>query len=117
MVIFTDNEGRIKAVGGSSDPSLTRHELNEDNPFVGWSEAKICCYKVTVHDGVVTMMTPYVSSGVLEPIDRIGNGEQENSEGEFDIADMVDENSTSIFELAEMVAQLSDEIAELKGRS
>lgn len=36
------------------------------------SEALICCYKVTVVDGVVVMRTPYVPSAVLESIDRLG---------------------------------------------
>lgn len=53
MIVFTDNEGRIKDVGTTTDETLIPHEINDtDNPFKGWSVAKICCYKVQVNNGV-----------------------------------------------------------------
>ena len=75
MIVFVDEEGRIKDVGTTSDPSLTELEINDDdmNPFATWSKAKICCYMCTVQDGVVTMMTPYRPSSVLDYIDEIGH--------------------------------------------
>ena len=43
MIIYVDNENQIKSVNAVL-PSLTPIEINdEDNPFDGWSEAKICC--------------------------------------------------------------------------
>lgn len=73
MILYTDNEGRIKDVGSTNDTSLIRLEVNDgDNPFTGWSVAKICCYKVQVNNGIVTMMTPYVDSRLLEHIDQLG---------------------------------------------
>ena len=80
MIVFVDNENRIKAVNTTSDSSLTALEINDDtNPFNGWSTAKICCYKVTVQDGFVTMMTPYVPSSELGYIDIIGRQLDKNA--------------------------------------
>jgi len=36
------------------------------------SDEGICCYKVTVNDGVITMFTPYVDSQVVPHIDQLG---------------------------------------------
>ena len=74
MILFTDEEGRVKDVNITSDPSLIPLEINddEDNPFKDWSVAKICCYKVEVAEGVVTSMTPYIDSTIVEIVDRLG---------------------------------------------
>ncbi len=80
MIVFVDSESRIKAVNKTSDESLTPlfiDETNEMYPFTGWSNVKICCYKVNVTDGVVTMMTPYIDSNLLEPIDIMGHSVDE----------------------------------------
>ena len=71
MTIYTDTEGRIKDVNTTSDTSLIPQEVT-DGTFDGWTTAKICCYKVTVNDGNVTMMTPYVDSKLIEHIDMLG---------------------------------------------
>ena len=74
MIVFVDGESKIRAVGKTSDESLTPLYIkDETNPFNGWSKAKICCYTVTVSDGVVTMMTPYVDSRLLDQIDIMGH--------------------------------------------
>ena len=79
MIVFVDNENRIKAVNTTNDSSLTALEINDDtNPFNGWSTAKICCYKVTVQDGFVTMMTPYVDSRLIDSIDIMGQSMPKN---------------------------------------
>ena len=75
MLVYVDSESRIKAVGTTTDTTLTELYINENDdffPFKGWSTAKICCYKVTVQDGIVTMMTPYVDSRILDFVDDIG---------------------------------------------
>jgi hypothetical protein len=73
MKVYVDLDNKIRDVGSTTDTSLTELTINdEDNPFKGWSKAKICCYMVTVADGVVTMMTPYRSSSTLDFIDEIG---------------------------------------------
>ena len=73
MKVYVDTESKIRAVGSSDSPDLTEIEINDEgNPFDGWSAAKICCYQVTVTEGVVTMMTPFVASSALDYIDEIG---------------------------------------------
>ena len=83
MIVFVDDEQRIKAVGSTHDESLTPLEINdnaEDNPFLEWSTAKICAYRCTVNDGVVTMMTPYVASSALDYIDEVGKKADDNED-------------------------------------
>lgn len=73
LILNSDNE--IKGVGVTTDPSLVSVYVDENAdmfPFKGWSEAKICCYKVNVVDGIITMMTPYVDSRLIEHIDQLG---------------------------------------------
>ena len=80
MKVYVDNEQKIRAVNSTDDTSLTELIINDEtNPFKDWSEAKICCYKVTVSDGYVTMMTPYIDSRLIESIDRLGRTGEKNS--------------------------------------
>lgn len=73
MKVYVDSENKIRDVGSTSDTTLTELTINDEgNPFEGWSKAKICCYMVTVVDGVVTMMTPYIDSKMLDMVDRLG---------------------------------------------
>lgn len=71
MLIFVNDRGEIHDVNTTTDPTLIPIEVT-DGSLDDMSEALICCYKVTVVDGVVTMRTPYVPSTVLESIDRLG---------------------------------------------
>lgn len=71
MLIFVNERGEIHDVNTTKDPTLTPIEVT-DGSLDDMSEALICCYKVKVEDGVVTMRTPYVPSTVLESIDRLG---------------------------------------------
>ena len=71
MLIFVNDRGEIHDVNTTTDPKLIPIEVT-DGSLDDMSEALICCYKVTVVDGVVTMRTPYVPSIVLESIDRLG---------------------------------------------
>ena len=75
MKIYTNENGEIKDVNSTKDPSLIEYDLiDATNPFLvpePWSVAKICCYKVTVFNGIVTMMTPYVDSKLIEHIDQL----------------------------------------------
>ena len=73
MKVFVDKDSCIRAVGTTTDTSLTELTINDEtNPFKDWSAAKICCYKVTVQDGIVTMYTPYVDSTLIAHIDQLG---------------------------------------------
>ena len=71
MKIYVNERNEIHEVNTCSDPSLIELEVT-DGTFDGWSEAKICCYKATVNEGNVTMMTPYVDSRLIEHIDQLG---------------------------------------------
>ena len=71
MTVYVNDRNEIHDVGSTTDPKLTPIEVT-DGSLDDMSEALICCYKVTVVDGVVTMRTPYVPSTVLESIDRLG---------------------------------------------
>lgn len=71
MKIFINSNGEIKDVGHTNDLSLNMVEVS-DSMFEGWSIAKICCYKVNVENGNVTMFTPYVDSRIIEHIDKLG---------------------------------------------
>lgn len=71
MTVYTDTEGRIKDVGSTTDTTLIPQEVT-DGTFDGWTTAKICCYKVSVSNGNVNMLTPYVDSRLIEHIDMLG---------------------------------------------
>lgn len=84
MILYVDNENKVRAVDITTDTSLTPLYVDETAdtfPFKGWSTAKICCYKVNVtEDGTVTMFTPYRPSSTLDYIDEIGHQSEEFEE-------------------------------------
>lgn len=81
MKVYVDSENRIKAVDSTKDETLTELVIDDaDNPFKDWSKAKICSYRCTVHDGIVTMFTPYRASSELEYIDQIGHEADDNAD-------------------------------------
>lgn len=81
MKVYVDSESKIRDVGSTKDTSLKELYINDsDNPFKGWSTAKICCYKVTVENGIVTMMTPYRPSSTLDFIDEVGKDSDDKTE-------------------------------------
>lgn len=100
MIIYTNDLDEIKDVGVSTDETLTAHHINDnemDNPFLGWSVAKICCYKATVENGRVTMRTPYVDSRLIFHIDQLGKATETNAD---DIT-ITDEGLTQTYEITE----------------
>lgn len=83
MILFVDEESKVKAVNTTTDSSLRAlyvDELNPTFPFKDWSAAKICCYKVTVQNGIVTMFTPYRPSSALDYIDEVGHEADDNAD-------------------------------------
>ena len=73
MILYVNEKNEIKDVGTTTDESLIEYVVNdEENPFAGWSIAKICCFRAKVEDGIVTMYTPYVDSRLIEHIDQLG---------------------------------------------
>lgn len=104
MNIYTDDKGNIKAVHTTDDTSLTEYILSDEgNPFDGWSDDKICCYRVQVNDGRVVMMTPYLDSRLIEHFDLGGKEHTDNSEGIFDLADIVADLEERLIVLEEAV--------------
>lgn len=76
MILYVNGRNEIKDVDSTTDELLIPLTVSdENNPFLSWSPAKICCYKVEVQNGTVTMYTPYVDSRIVEHIERQG---QEN---------------------------------------
>lgn len=72
MIIYINNRGEIKDVNSTTQDNLIAIILDDaDNPFVGWSVAKICCYRVQIVDGRVAMFTPYVDTRIIEHLDRL----------------------------------------------
>jgi len=83
MILYVDNESKVRAVDITTDTSLTPLYVDETAdlfPFKEWSIAKICCYKVNVSDGIITMFTPYRPSSDLEYIDEIGQDADNKTE-------------------------------------
>lgn len=108
MYVSVNKENEIKMVGVSTDPNLTSLYIDdENNPFNSWSEVKICCYKVEVKDGIVTMMTPYVDSRLIDHFDQIGQSTEVNKS---DISD----NRDGLMETFETGMTNSDDIATLR---
>lgn len=78
MILYINKNNEIKDVNTTTDESLTPLVVNDntnDNPFLSWSPAKICCHKVEIKNGIITSFTPYVDSRIVEHIERQG---QEN---------------------------------------
>lgn len=110
MYISVNKNNEIKQVGVTTDPNLTSLYVDENNvdfPFKGWSEAKICCYKVTVSDGIITMMTPYIDSRLLDHFDQVGKATETN-------ADSIDETNIGLMETFEETINNSSSIDELE---
>lgn len=74
MKVFVDDQNRIRDVGSTKNESLTEVDIadNNQNPFIGWSKAKICCYSVIVQNGAVIAFYPYVTTSIIDSIDRLG---------------------------------------------
>lgn len=93
MKVYVDKDNCIRAVGTTTDTSLTELSINDEiNPFKGWSVAKICCFKVMVSEnGRVTMMTPYIDSRLIEHIDRLGAAQNAVADIEQALCDLSEE--------------------------
>lgn len=111
MILYVDNENKVRAVNSTTDTSLTPLYVDETAdlfPFKGWSVAKICCYKVSVSDGIVTMFTPYIDSRNLEMIDNMGHQIDATSDNTKITTETVDGIMTDVIpELAEADANLT----------
>ena len=126
MILFVNEKGEVKDVDSTEDKSLTALEVTGNNPFEGWSDARIRCFRVEVRDGEVVMMTPYVSSTILDHIDYLGHGTERVAENiintqmalteTFEQAekngDQLTDAEIAIAEVYEEVVRLNDTIKE-----
>lgn len=123
MIVYVNDRNEIHDVNTSDNPSLTALHIDDSaNPFEGWSDIKICCYKCTVVDGKVTMMTPYVDTRILEHLDQAGKQAEaannlavEDDNAVIEVAGFADENASAIEELAAMIDEMQAQVDELKG--
>ena len=110
MYVCVNFNKEIKKIGISTSPELVSLYVDENNdlyPFKGWSEAKICCYRVEVKDGVVMMLTPYVDSRLIDHFDQVGQSTEINKS---DITD----NRDGLMETFETGMTNSDDITTLR---
>lgn len=89
MIIYINNNGEIKDVNNTLDKSLTAITIPEDNNlFNGWTEDKICCYKVEIKDEKIVCATPYVNTDIIDRIDRLSN-QNMNTQAQIDYLSMM----------------------------
>ena len=113
MIVYTDERGCIKDVGTTENPELIEVEIT-DGTFDGWSDAKICCYRIeTDGEGNVIMLTPYIDSRLIDTFDRLGKTDQinasdisDNREGIMETFEETESNSTDIADLREAIMEL-----------
>lgn len=74
MILYVDKDNRVIAVNHTTDNTLTPIEVPEDSKqFDGWSEAKICCYRVKkLENGQIVVLSPYIDVNVVNNIDKLG---------------------------------------------
>ena len=119
MYLYVNEKNEIKSVN-TPIFGLTGLYVDEDTPmfpFTGWSEAKICCYKVNVQNGVITMMTPYVDSRLLDHFDQVGLDTMANAEsitdtqlGLADTFEAMESNQDAITVCEEAIVELYEMI-------
>lgn len=72
MILFINNKNEIKDVNTTDDNSLTSIEIeDENNPFVDWSVAKICCYALNLENGKYKGFYPYVDTRIIEHLNKL----------------------------------------------
>ena len=116
MYISVNSQNEIKEVGISADTSLTSlyvDENNENFPFKGWSEVKICCYKVEVKDGIVTMLTPYIDSRLIDNFDQLGKVSETNANDISDTMDGLTETFEAVGSNTDDISVCMDALAEI----
>ena len=98
MLLYLDDKNRIMTVNSTDRTDLKEIKVDENSEFFnfrGWSDARICCYRINYHYpqtgteeqlavsgeimdvpiysdvAEITMMTPYVPSHLLENIENL----------------------------------------------
>ena len=115
MVVYVNDRNEICAVKSTDNVNLTPLTINDEgNPFANWSAAKICCYKVNVSDGMVTMMTPYVDSRLISHYDGLGVATEVNSsdilDTEMALTESYEETNNNLTDIELAVVELYEMI-------
>ena len=115
MVVYVNDRNEICAVESTDNVNLTPLTINDEgNPFANWSAAKICCYKVNVSDGMVTMMTPYVDSRLIPHYDGLGVATEVNSsdilDTEMALTESYEETNNNLTDIELAVVELYEMI-------
>lgn len=86
MILYVNDRNEIQDVDSTTDELLIPLTVSdENNPFLSWSVAKICCHKVKVDEnGVVTEYTPYVDSRLIEHIEKLGKRDEYTTDNIID---------------------------------
>lgn len=109
MILYLDKEKRIMAVESTERTDLTEVKVDETAemfPFAGWSDTRICCYRIdyryeqigteeqTDEEGniievpvyseyaTITMMTPYVPTHMMSALENL---EKQNAEQKMEL--------------------------------
>lgn len=115
MIIFINDKGEIKDVDTTTKDNLTAIPLKDEyNPFIGWSKAKICCYRVRISDnGNIGGYYPYVDTRLIPKIEDMGYIDDENTqqiietqEGLMETYEVSDLNTSDIEDLRSAVEEL-----------
>lgn len=86
-------------VGTSSNDSLNRIEIADDemNPFVGKSNAEICCYRIQVDsEGHISSLSPYIDSREIHRYSHIGKDNKKVDGRVDEVESSVDETNATV---------------------
>lgn len=102
MKVYVNEQNEIHDVGSTNDTSL-KEVILADGLLDSWSEAKLCCYCVTTDGkGNVTAFWPYVSTTVIEQLDRLGIQSEIHEEGLTDTQMALTENYEDFLSYSEV---------------
>lgn len=123
MILYINERGEIKDVGSTEQVGLTALIIpEEDNPFKGWSVARIVCYKVILdRDGDLCGYTPYIDSRIVEQLSHLDTDKQlqiddansdisDTREGLIETFDTTTTNSGDISDCRKAIIELYDMI-------
>lgn len=114
MILFVNEKNEIKDVGKTDKFGLSALVVDDkDNPFIGWSKQKICCYKVTVISSRIVGFTPYIDTRIMEQIDDLSKVDEQGAvqiedtqNGLMETYEIADTNSTDISDLRTAIEEL-----------
>ena len=105
MKLYLDNKNEIMAVNSTDRTDLTEITV-DDNEFMGWSDVRICCYRINYYYpqietktqtneetgetievpvyseyATITMMTPYVPTHIIAAMKQLDEQHTETEQG------------------------------------